>query len=154
MRLIIFFCNVTYRFTISIFYLSLEKNMHFKSNKKIYLDTINMQNAMHTNILEIIFNGLFARISCNKNEKKTANTLSNSNYILYILAVNKFLWEIICKNVHMVLFHICRMPYYANVADTKAINNQQIIEISKKRFGKPHILKYVSHLLLNICAYL
>ena len=50
-----------------------------------------MQNAMHKNILEIIFNGLFARISCNKNEKKTANTLSNSNYILYILAVNKFL---------------------------------------------------------------
>ena len=86
-----FFCNVTYRFTISIFYLSLEKNMHFKSNKKIYLDTINMQNAMHTNILEIILNGLFARISCNKYEKKTANTLSNSNYILYILAVNKFL---------------------------------------------------------------
>ena len=89
--------------------------MHFKSNKKIYLDTINMQNAMHTNILEIIFNGLFARISCNKNEKKTANTLSNSNYILYILAVNKFLWEIICKNVHMVLFHVCMMPHYYTI---------------------------------------
>ena len=30
-------------------------------------------------------------LAATKMKKKTANTLSNSNYILYILAVNKFL---------------------------------------------------------------
>ena len=133
--------------------------MHFKSNKKIYLDTINMQNAMHTNILEIIFNGLFARISCNKNEKKPQTLyLILTTYYIFLLLTN-FYEKLFVKMYIWFCFtfvwcHIIIL-YYTNVADTKAINNQQIIEISKKRFGKPHtFLKYVSHLLLNICAYL
>ena len=92
--------------------------------------------------------------------KKTTNTLSNSNYIVHFLAKTSFFYEKlfeICTYIWFCFTFVCRiiLLYCTNVTNTKAINNRQIIEISKKRFGKPHtFLKYVSHLLLNICAYL
>jgi hypothetical protein len=73
--------------------------------------------------------------------KKTTNTLSNSNYIVHFLAKTSFYEKLFEICTYGFVLHVYAV-YCTNVTDTKAINNQQIIEISKKRFGKPHILKY------------